>query len=52
VYRGNDAAASWAVSFLRGSGLDAILFAALPAAALWLFTGYRMGRRHDRNDET
>lgn len=47
VYRANDAASSWIVSALRAGGLNAIFFAGLPAAALWFFTGYRLGGRHD-----
>lgn len=47
VYRANDAASSWFASAVRAAGLNAILVAALPAAAAWLATGFLVGRRHD-----
>lgn len=52
VYRAGDAGSAWAIAALRGLGLDAFLFAALPAALLWAATGFRLGERHDRNQST
>ena len=52
VYRANDALSAWAVAGIRGAGLDAILWMGLPVALLWLATGLRTGRRHDRNEPT
>jgi len=52
VYRANDAASAWLVALLRGAGLDAVALLGLPAALLWLLTGFRVGRRHDRHEPT
>lgn len=52
VYRAGDAGSAWVISGLRGLGLDAFLFAALPATVLWAATAYRLGDRHDRNQST
>ncbi|HUP47313.1 MAG TPA: MFS transporter [Thermoanaerobaculia bacterium] len=49
VYRGNDALASWVVALIRGAGLSAVALLGIPVAVLWLFTGYRIGRRHDEH---
>jgi AAA family ATP:ADP antiporter len=50
VYRANDAASAWLVAAIRSAGLNAVVFAAIPAAAVWLATGFRIGRQHDRNE--
>jgi ATP:ADP antiporter, AAA family len=50
VYRANDAASAWLVAAIRSAGLNAVVLAAIPAAAVWLATGFRIGRRHDRNE--
>lgn len=50
VYRANDAASAWVVAGIRSAGLDAVVLAAIPAAALWLATGFRVGRRHDPHE--
>jgi AAA family ATP:ADP antiporter len=50
VYRANDAASAWLVAAIRSAGLNAVVFAAIPAAAVWLATGFRIGRRHDRHE--
>ncbi|HYC41617.1 MAG TPA: MFS transporter [Noviherbaspirillum sp.] len=52
VYRAGDAGSAWVISGLRGLGLDAFLFAALPAALLWAVTAYSLGDRHDRHQST
>jgi ATP:ADP antiporter, AAA family len=52
VYRAGDASSAWAISGLRGLGLDAFLFAALPAALLWVATAFSLGDRHDRHQST
>lgn len=52
VYRANDALSAWLIAGIRAVGLDAILVAGIPIALLWLFTGFRTGRRHDRNEPT
>lgn len=49
VYRANDAASAWLINALRGAGLDALLLVGVPAAAAWLLTGFRIGRRHDED---
>lgn len=49
VYRANDAASAWLVSALRSAGLDAIVFAAVPAAVAWLAAGFIVGRDHDQH---
>jgi AAA family ATP:ADP antiporter len=48
VYRANDAGVAWIVSAVRTAGLNAAWLVALPAAVLWLVTGFRLGRRHDQ----
>jgi AAA family ATP:ADP antiporter len=48
VYRGNDAAIAWLVTAIRSAGLSAAWLVALPAAGLWLVTGFRLGKRHDQ----
>ena len=50
VYRANDALSAWLVAAMRSAGLDTIAFAAIPAGVVWLLTGFRVGRRHDRNE--
>ena len=52
VYRANDALSAWLIAGIRAAGLDAILVAGIPIALLWLLTGFRTGRRHDRNEPT
>ena len=52
VYRANDALSAWLTAGIRAAGLDAILVAGIPIALLWLLTGFRTGRRHDRNEPT
>ncbi|HYD95932.1 MAG TPA: MFS transporter [Noviherbaspirillum sp.] len=52
VYRGGDAASAWGIAALRSAGLDAVFFAALPAALAWVATARRLGARHDRNQST
>jgi AAA family ATP:ADP antiporter len=47
VYRASDAAGAWLIAGLRTAGADAVLFAAVPAALLWLATGFFVGKRHD-----
>jgi AAA family ATP:ADP antiporter len=49
VYRAGDAGSAWAIAGLRSIGLDAVLFAALPAALLWALNAFHLGSRHDRN---
>lgn len=48
IYRANDTFASWLVAAIRAAGLSSILIFGVPAALLWLVTGYKVGRRHDR----
>jgi ATP:ADP antiporter, AAA family len=50
VYRANDALSAWLVAAMRSAGIDTIAFAAIPAGVVWLLTGFRVGRRHDRNE--
>lgn len=52
VYRAGDAASAWIIAAARSAGLDAVAFVGLPVALLWLVTGYRLGGRHDRNEQT
>lgn len=52
VYRAGDAASAWGIAAVRGAGLDAVAFIALPAALVWLATGFRLGGRHDRHEST
>ena len=52
VYRAGDAGSAWAIAGLRGFGLDAFLWAALPAALLWAAMAFRLGERHDRHQST
>ncbi len=49
VYRANDALSAWLVAAIRSAGLDAIV-AAIPAGVVWLLVGFRVGRRHDRDE--
>ena len=49
VYRGNDAVVSWLVAVIRSAGLSTIAIVGIPAAIVWLFTGYKVGRRHDEH---
>ena len=50
IYRGNDAAASWLIAAVRAAGINSIFFVGIPAALFWLFTGFSIGRRHDRSE--
>ncbi|HEU5170604.1 MAG TPA: MFS transporter [Gemmatimonadales bacterium] len=50
VYRGNDVASTWLIAAIRSAGLDAVALAGIPAALAWLVTGFRVGRRHDRDE--
>jgi AAA family ATP:ADP antiporter len=50
VYRANDAASAWLVAAVRGAGGDALMLIGIPAALVWLATGFRVGRRHDRHE--
>lgn len=52
IYRAGDAASAWVIAAVRSAGLDAVALVALPAALLWLATGYRLGGRHDRHEPT
>jgi AAA family ATP:ADP antiporter len=52
VYRASDAASAWGIAALRAAGMDAVLFAALPVACIWLINGFRLGARHDRHEST
>lgn len=52
IYRAGDAGSAWAIAALRSLGLDAVLFAGLPAALLWMANAYWLGERHDRNQST
>jgi len=52
VYRAGDAGSAWLIAAVRGAGLDAVAVVGLPAALLWLATGYRLGGRHDRHEST
>ncbi|MGH8496214.1 MAG: NTP/NDP exchange transporter [Gammaproteobacteria bacterium] len=49
VYRGGDAATGWLVAGVigLGAGTAGIALMALPFAALWAWTGYRLGRRFE-----
>ena len=51
VYRANDAASSWLIAAVRARA-DAVLFVGVPAALLWFFTGFSLGRRHDQHQQT
>lgn len=50
VYRGGDALSGWVFDGLRGLGLSlsAIAWIAVPLAALWLVTGWLLGRRQEQ----
>lgn len=52
IYRAGDAGSAWAIAGLRSLGLDAVLFAALPAALVWAVKAFQLGDRHDRNQST
>lgn len=47
-YRANDAGIVRLVTAVRAAGLNAAWLVALPAAGLWLITGFRLGKRHDQ----
>ena len=49
VYRGGDAVSGWVFAGLSGIGLglSAISFIAVPVAALWLCTGWFLGKRQE-----
>ena len=49
VYRGGDAVSGWVFAGLRGAGLglSAISFVAVPIAALWLVTGWGLGKKQE-----
>lgn len=49
VYRGGDAATGWLVAGVigLGAGTAGIALVALPFAALWAWTGFRLGRQFD-----
>jgi AAA family ATP:ADP antiporter len=54
IYRTGDATASWLIATVRAAGFDAALMVGVPAAALWLVMGWRLGGQHDgreRHDE-
>lgn len=48
VYRANDAASAWLINLVRGAGLSAVWLVGIPAAAIWFFTGFRLGRQQDQ----
>jgi ATP:ADP antiporter, AAA family len=52
VYRANDAASAWLVNAIRAAGLNAVWLVGMPAALVWLVTGFRIGSRHvhERSD--
>jgi AAA family ATP:ADP antiporter len=50
VYRGNDAVVAWLVSTIRAAGLDAVILTAIPVAIAYVVIGFRVGRRHDREE--
>ena len=50
IYRANDVFVSWIVAAIRGAGMSSIFVFGVPAALLWLFTGYKVGRRHDKHE--
>jgi AAA family ATP:ADP antiporter len=52
IYRASDAGSAWLVATIRGAGLDAIVFAAIPVALAWLVASFRVGRQHDRHEST
>lgn len=52
VYRASDAASAWAIAGLRSVGVDALLFAAIPVAVIWLVNGFKLGGRHDRHESS
>jgi AAA family ATP:ADP antiporter len=52
IYRAGDNVASWTFTLLHapamlGIGLSAIAFGTVPLAALWLVTGFVLGRRQE-----
>ena len=49
VYRGGDAMSGWVFAGLQGVGLglSAISFIAAPIAAIWLVTGWRLGKKQE-----
>ncbi|HEU4522557.1 MAG TPA: MFS transporter [Thermoanaerobaculia bacterium] len=50
VYRANDALVSWIINAIRAAGVSSFFLFGVPAALLWLYTGYNVGRRHDRHE--
>ncbi|MGH8806951.1 MAG: NTP/NDP exchange transporter [Noviherbaspirillum sp.] len=50
IYRTGDAASAWLIAAVRAAGFDVVLAVGLPAAALWLLAGFRLGGRHDRHE--
>ena len=50
IYRANDVFVSWTVAAIRSAGMSSIFVFGVPAALLWLFTGYKVGRRHDNHE--
>jgi ATP:ADP antiporter, AAA family len=52
VYRAGDAGSAWLITGLRNLGLDALLFAGLPALLLWVVNAFWLGERHDRHQST
>ena len=50
VYRANDAAVAWIMAAIRTAGMSSFFLFGVPAAVLWFFTGYKVGKRHDRNE--
>lgn len=49
VYRGGDAVSGWVFAALQGAGLglSAISFVAAPIAAVWLITGWGLGKKQE-----
>ena len=35
---------------IRAAGMSSYFFFGVPSALLWLYTGYKVGRRHDRHE--
>ena len=49
VYRGGDAVSGWAFAGLSslGLGLSAIAFIAVPISAVWMITGFILGKKQE-----